>query len=65
MTQALKVKKTLSASYSPCDVIKLDSSMSKKGCSYGVKFDCINFSSVENTLLKSQIAYNQILNIEK
>ena len=64
MTQAFKIKKTLSASYINCEVIKLDSIMTKKGCSYGVKFDCINFSLVEDLLLKYKINYNQILNIQ-
>ena len=63
MTQAFKVKNALSTSYINSEVIKLDSEMSKKGCSYGVEFDCINLQAVDRLLSKSNIKYNQILNI--
>ncbi|MBQ8545836.1 MAG: DUF3343 domain-containing protein [Clostridia bacterium] len=63
MTQAMKAKKALLNAYIDASVIKLDADLSKKGCSYGVKFDCVNLYAAENTLLKNRIQYNQIINL--
>ena len=64
MTQAIKVKNFLENSYINCEIIKLDSNMTKKGCSYGVEFQCINYYKVNSLLENSDIKYNQILNIQ-
>ena len=64
MTQAMKVKKILSSTFINSEIIKLDSNMSKKGCAYGVRFDCINFYKVEGLLRNANVKYNQILNIQ-
>lgn len=62
MTYALKVKKTLSEFYIDSNVVKLDASIAKAGCSYGVEFDCVNLYAVESALQKRGIKYNQIIN---
>lgn len=63
MTQAIKVKNFLTKSLINSNVIKLDSNLTKKGCSYGVEFDCGSIYTVESLLTGSSIKYNQILNI--
>ena len=59
MTYAIKAKKTLSQ-YNICsEIVKLDPSFSKKGCLYGIKFDCTNIYAVEN-ILKTNNFHPQI-----
>lgn len=61
MTYALKAKRALASYYINSEIIKLDSSVAKNGCAYGVKFDCINLYSAENALKSHNIKYSQIL----
>lgn len=61
MTYALKAKRALGAYYINSEVIKLDSSATKNGCAYGIKFDCINLYAAENALKSNNIRYTQIL----
>jgi len=60
MTIALKTKKALNEASIDCEIIKLEPHMTKKGCAYGIKFDCINVYSVENVLNKKRIKYTEI-----
>lgn len=61
MTYAIKAQKILSNYYISSEIIKLDTTLSKKGCSYGVKFDCINLYSAEKALNNNNIKYSQII----
>lgn len=61
MTYALKAKRTLANYYINSEIIKLDSDMTKNGCAYGVKFDCMNLYAAENALKSHNINYSQIL----
>ena len=61
MTYALKAQKALANYYINSEIVKLDSTGLKKGCAYGVKFDCINLYSAENALKKNNIKYSQII----
>jgi hypothetical protein len=61
MTYALKAKRALASFYINSEVVKLDTSMTKNGCAYGVKFDCINLYAAENALKSHNISYSQIL----
>ena len=61
MMYALKAKRALASYYINSEIIKLDSSITKNGCAYGVKFDCINLYSAENALKSQNIKYSQIL----
>ena len=63
MTWAIKAKKALNNAYIECEIIKLEANMSKKGCGYGVKFDCINYHLVEKNLNENKVKYTQILNL--
>ncbi len=60
MTYALKAKRALESYYINSELIKLDSSKSKAGCAYGVKFDCASLYAAENALKSHNIKYNQI-----
>ena len=61
MTYALKAKRALASYFINAEVVKLDSAMTKNGCAYGVKFDCINLYAAENALKSNNIKYSQIL----
>ncbi len=61
LTYAIKAQKVLSNYYINAEIVKLDSTNNKKGCSYGVKFDCINLYSAENALKNNNVKYFQII----
>ena len=63
MTVAIKAKNALEEAYIDCEIIKLDSNMTKKGCAYGIKFNCININSLENVLKKKRVNYTEILRL--
>lgn len=63
MTIALKAKKILNNAFIECEIIKLEANLTKRGCGYGIKFDCINYYSVEKILNDNKVKYNQILNL--
>ena len=52
MTIAIKAKRALNEAY-----------MTKKGCAYGIKFDCMNIYSVENILNNKRVKYTEIFRI--
>ena len=63
MTAALKAKKALIEAYIDCEIIKLEPNMTKKGCAYGIKFDCMNIYSVENVLNDKNVKYSEIFRL--
>ena len=63
MTTAIKAKKALNEFYIDCEIIKLEPNMTKKGCAYGIKFDCINTYSVENVLNEKRVKYSEIFRL--
>ena len=63
MTMALKAKKVLNEAYIDCEIIKLEPHMTKRGCAYGIKFDCINIYSVENVLKQNRVKYTEIFRL--
>lgn len=62
MTFAVKAKKALNDYYIDADIVKLEPSMTKKGCAYGVKFDCVNLKSAQEALKKWSIRYTELIN---
>lgn len=60
MTYAIKAKKVLAKNNINSDIIKLDPGMTQKGCSYGVKFDCINLYVTERVLKENNVNYSQL-----
>ena len=63
MTIALKAKKVLNEAFIDCEIIKLEPHMTKRGCAYGIKFDCINIYSVENVLKQNRVKYTEIFRL--
>lgn len=63
MTYAIKAQQALSSNYINSEIIKLDSNMTKKGCAYGVKFDCINLQAAERALKSYGVRYSQIITV--
>lgn len=64
MTHAIKAKKCLEDSYIDCEIVKLQPNMTKKGCAYGVNFNCVNTNHVIDAMKNSNIRYTELLNIE-
>lgn len=61
MTHAIKAKNALSDYYIDAEIIKLDPQMTKKGCAYGVRFNCVNLSSAQEALKKWSVKYTDII----
>lgn len=64
MTTAIKAQKTLEGLNINCEIIKLDPDMTKKGCAYGVKFNCMDSIFVENALKQKRIRYTEIFRLQ-
>ena len=63
MTYAIKAKKALNDNYIDADIIKLEPNMTKKGCAYGVRFDCVNITAVQEVLRKTAIKYTELIRL--
>ena len=50
VTAAMKAQKALASAAIRSTVVKLDSSVTNKGCAYGVEYDCKQSSNVRATL---------------
>ena len=61
MTYAFKAKKALDDSLIESEIIKLEPQMTKKGCAYGISFNCINLENVQCALKKFSIRYSEIV----
>ncbi len=61
MTIALKAQKTLQTSSIRSTVVKLDSSVTQRGCAYGLEFDCDQCSNIQHILEKSHINVSRYL----
>ena len=62
MTHAIKAKNALSDYYIDAEIVKLEPNMTKKGCAYGVRFNCVNLSSAYEAFKKWSIKYTEIIN---
>ena len=63
MTIALKAKKELEYNHINCKIIKLEPHMTKKGCAYGIQFDCSSTYLVESVLKNKRVKYTEIFNL--
>lgn len=61
MTHAIKAKNALSDHLIDADIVKLEPTMTKKGCAYGVSFNCINLDSAVAALKKWSVRYTEIV----
>jgi len=58
VTYAIKVKKLLERSGVKSKLIKVDSSKSKSGCTYGIQLESVRFYDAISILKKSGISYS-------
>lgn len=63
MTYAIKAKRTLDEYYISSEIIKLNPKMTKNGCNYGVKLNCINLTAAKDALNKKSVKYTEIINL--
>ncbi len=63
MTYAIKAKKALNDHYIDAEIVKLEPSMTKKGCAYGVRFDRVNLTQAQEALKKWSVRYTELINI--
>ena len=61
MTHAIKAKKALEEYFIDSEIVKLDPTMTKKGCAYGVKFNCVNLDSANNAFKRFSIRYTELI----
>ncbi len=60
-TQAMKAQKILSEAAVMSHVLKIPSSKSRRGCGYGVSFDCTQLGNVKTILEKNNITVKEFL----
>lgn len=63
MTHAVKARNTLYDSGIYSEIIKLEPNMTKRGCAYGISFDCINLTLAKDALIKSKIKFTEVLTL--
>ena len=61
MTYAMKAEKALSAKKINCEIVKIDPQLTKRGCSYGVKFDCGRLDDLNKVFSEKGINYGDII----
>ena len=61
MTHAIKARRVLSASGIKCDIVNLDSNVTKRGCAYGVSFPCSMTDKVQSILRRYELDYGEII----
>ncbi len=61
MTYAVKAQKVLRAKNIAADIIKIDPTLTKRGCAWGVQFECFRTDDVLRFLDSRNIPYGEIL----
>ena len=61
MPTAMKAQKALAVAAVRANVVKLDSSVTKRGCAYGVEYDCIQEANVKAIMNASGICISRIV----
>lgn len=61
MTHAIKAKNALYDYYIDAEIVKLEPNMTKKGCAYGVGFNCVNLESAKEALKKWSVKYTELI----
>ena len=59
VTYAMKAQKTLAAAAIPSTVIRSESSSSRRGCTYGIRFSCPQTNNVRTILESARIPVKQ------
>ncbi len=61
MNHAVKARRVLSVAGIPCEIVNLDSSVTKRGCAFGVSFPCDMTEKVQNILRRYDLDYGEII----
>lgn len=61
MTHAVKARRVLAAAGIKCEIVNLDSSVTKRGCAYGVSFPCSMTDRVQAVLRRYDLDYGEII----
>ena len=61
MTHAIKARRVLSAAGIKCDIVNLDTNVTKRGCAYGVSFPCSMTDKVQSILRRYELDYGEII----
>lgn len=61
MTHAIKAKRALSSAGIPCEIVNLDSNVTKRGCAYGVSFPCNMTDRAQAILKRYDLDYGEII----
>ena len=62
LTYAIKAQRALIENEIPCEIVKLDSSMTRRGCAYGVTFSCEEQRAARSVLSKEKITVTGFVN---
>lgn len=62
LTYAIKAQRALAQEGIPCEIVKLDSSMTRRGCAYGVEFSCSDQRSVRTVMNAEKITVSNYIN---
>lgn len=61
MNYAIKAQKVLSARNIGVEIVKLDPTLTERGCAWGIQFDCRLVDEVKRTLDSKNIPYGEII----
>ena len=61
MTHAVKARRLLSAAGIRCEIVNIDSSVTKRGCAFGVTFPCEMMDRVRSILHRYDLDYGEII----
>lgn len=59
VTQAMKAQRALAQAAIPATVVKWEASSRLRGCTYGVRFSCLQQKNVQTVLASARIAVKQ------
>ena len=62
LTYAIKAQRALAEAEIPCEIVKLDASMTRRGCAYGVEFPCSEQRSVRAVMNAENITVTGYIN---
>lgn len=61
MTHAVKARRVLESAGIRCEIVNIDSSVTKRGCAYGVSFPCDMKDRVQSLLRRYDLDYGEII----
>lgn len=61
LTYAMKAQKELSTQGFYTNIVKLDSSRTRRGCAYGIQFSCADTEKIRKALKNAKIGVSQYI----